>query len=567
MKKYILLFILGGFLFFTSCHDLDLNPLGEGSTENWYSTETEVRMAVNDLYKIEFWVHYTDYGDGSDDFIVRENLSGLDNGTLNGQSTYVTNVWNRQYQVIARANAVIHNSHRAIENGFSETKINLLIAEARFHRACAYAKMVPLFGDVPLVDKYIDLKEAFKMGRMDKATVMKFVYDDFDAAAAVLPLESNELRATKGAALALKARFALYMQDWDTAAKAAKAVIDLNKYKLHPNYSDFFLTETKSSDERIFTIPRSLIYKITLNTDRVKSHLSRNGGGFAEIDPSWDLLAAYTCTDGLPIDKSPLFDSHDPFKNRDPRCNMTIAPFGQEWLGYEYNPHPEVLEVMDFNTNKMVKNNDNRAIGAFASFNGLVWKKGIDALWTKDNNFKPDPDLVACRYAEVLLIYAEAKIELNQIDQSVLDAMNTVRARAYGVKMEETGKYPAFTNTGQSKLRIQLRTERRMEFAMENMRYMDLLRWKYAEIVLSRKGYGMLYPTDLLIKEITSKGEWFWPYAPVIDENGLPDFSNLEKAGKIRPVVQRGWSDRQYLWPIPTNEVLINENMKQNPGY
>lgn len=567
MKKNILLFILGGLLFFTSCHDLDLNPLGEGSTENWYSTETEVRMAVNDLYKIEFWVHYTDYGDGSDDFIVRENLSGLDNGTLNGQSTYVTNVWNRQYQVIARANAVIENSHRAIENGVSETKINLLVAEARFHRACAYAKMVPLFGDVPLVEQYMDLNEAFQIGRTDKATVMKFIYDDFDAAEAILPLESSEMRATKGAALALKARFALYMEDWDTAAKSAKAVIDLNKYKLHPSYSDFFLTETKKSDERIFTIPRSLIYKITLNTDRVKSYLSRNGGGFAEIDPSWDLLAAYTCTDGLPIDKSPLFDSHDPFKNRDPRCNMTIAPFGEEWLGYEYNPHPEVLEVMDFNANKMVPNNDNRAIGAFASFNGLVWKKGIDASWTKDNNFKPDPDLVACRYAEVLLTYAEAKIEQNQIDQSVLDAMNTVRARAYGAKMEETSKYPAFTNVGQSKLRIQLRIERRMEFAMENMRYMDLLRWKYAEIVLKRKGYGMLYPADLLIKEITSKGEWFWPYAPVIDENGLPDFSKLEADGKIRPVVQRGWSNRQYLWPIPTNEVLINENMKQNPDY
>jgi len=566
MKRSIFLYILAGLLSLSSCHKLDLNPLSKGSTETWYSSEDEVRMAINNLYSISFWAHYTEYGDSSDDFITRETLSSLENGTLSGQGSYVITLWANQYKAIARANSIIFNAHRAVTNGAPQEKINELIAEARFHRACAYAKLLPLFGDVPLVDKDLDIDAAFTNGRTDKATVTKFVYDDFDAAALVLPLKSTEQRATKGAALAFKARFALYMKDWSTAAQSAKAVMDLGIYRLHDNYGDLFLAKTKKSDERVFAIPRAILYDVVVPSSLVRSYLSRNAGGFAEIDPSWDLLAAYTCTDGLPIDKSPLFDSHDPFKNRDPRCKSTIAPFGEEWLGYEYNPHPDALMVKNFKTGKMEKNNDNRLQAPFASFNGLVWKKGIDESWLQ-NGFKTDPDLIVIRYAEVLLTYAEAKIEMGQIDQSVIDAMNTVRARAYGVDKAATSKYPAFTSTNQPELRIQLRTERRMELAKENMRYMDLLRWKYAEIVLKRKSYGMLYPSTKLISDVTSKGDWFWAFSPDIDENGLPDFSKLESAGKVQAITQRLWLDRQYLWPIPTSEIVINKNMKQNPGY
>ncbi len=545
---------------------MDLNPLSSGATENWYSSETEIEMSVNGLYRGDFWSPYNVLGDCSDDFIHRENLSSLELGTLNGQSSYVVNLWNNQYKVIARANSVLSNYQRALDKGASEQKINTLVAEARFHKACAYAKLVNAFGDVPWVDKSLTIEEAFTMGRTAKSEVIKSVYADFEAAAEVLPLKSDPVRATKGAAWAFKARFALYMGDWETAADAAKKVIDLGIYKLHDNYADFFLAKTKQSAERVFTIPRSLEYESILATSTIKSFLSRTAGGFAEINPSWELLASYTCTDGLPIDESPLFDPHDPFKNRDPRCCMTIVPFGENWLGCEYNPHPNVKQVKNYNTGKMVSNSDNRAIAQYASFNGLVWKKGIDASWL-ENGFKVDPDLVVLRYAEVLLTYAEAKIEMNEIDQSVLDAMNTVRARAYGVDKEQTDKYPAFTNVGQDKLRVQLRTERRVEFPNEYLRYHDLLRWKLAEVVMTRKVYGMLYPSSMLVSEVVNKGDWFWAFAPDIDENGLPDFSALEAAGKIIPIAQRAWTNRQYLWPIPTNEVLINENMKQNPGY
>lgn len=557
----------------SSCHELDLNPLSSGSTENWYMTETQVEMAVNELYRYDFWPEDgQQQNDWSDDYTSRRNLTSFDTGTLNGQNAWVTSLWSNQYKAISRANGVIEKSQRAIKNGASETIINRLIAEAKFHRAAAYAKLIVKFGDLPLVLTDVNIEKGLTMGRTDKNIVLKQIYKDFDEAADVLPVSyTKEQRATKGAALALKARVALIMGDWKTAATAAKAVMDMGIYKLHPNFGNLFLSTTKTSEEFIFKIPRDATYNIFLGTgnggvNAVYNDLPRNVGGWTQTNPSWELLAAFTCTDGLLIDESPLFDPHDPFKNRDPRLAETIVPFGSKFLGYEYNPHPEALTCMNYNTGEMVKNNDTRANAQYASFNGLVWKKGIDETWLQ-NGFKVSQDIIYCRYAEILLTYAEAKIELNEIDPSVPDALNAVRARAYGVDKSDKSSYPAFTSTDQKTLRHQLRVERRMELAKEHMRYTDIIRWRLAEKVLSRNTYGILYPASLCIERVTSQGDWFWAFTPEVDEDGCADFSKLEAAGKCQTLAKRSWNDRQYLWPIPTTELQINENLKPNPGY
>lgn len=569
MKKYIVGLLLTGLssYFLTSCYELDLNPLAQGSSENWYSSETEIEMALKDGYRHEFWP--LDKEEWTDDYVYRETNSSIVNGTLTGQDGSVTDLWSNQYKAIARANTILANMEKAASLGISEAKINQYTAEALFLRASRYASLISHFGDVVYVDEVIDIDEAFNIGRTPKQEIIPLVYEDFDKAAAGLPISysgSSSQRATSGAALALKARFALYMGDWKIAAEAAKACMELGIYNLYPNYSELFLSTTRNTEETIFAIPRSVADKITIGNGTVLNAISRNPGGWAAMDPSWDLLAAYTCTDGLPIDESPLFDSHDPFKNRDPRCSATIVAFGSRHLGYEYNPHPEALEVMNFNTGKMQKNNDTRANAQYASFNWLIWKKGIDETWLA-NGMDVDPDKIIIRYADVLLMYAEAKIELNEIDQSVLNAINQVRARAYGVDISATDSYPAVTETDQNKLRKILRTERRMELAYEGLRYMDLIRWRLASKALTNKSYGLLYPSSLLIEKVTSQGGWFWPSTPQIDEDGIPDFSAMESAGQIAVLSQRLWNDRQYLWPIPTKEILINENLKQNEGY
>ena len=564
MKKYGLLFI-GSLFALTACHDLDLNPLSYGSTENWYSNETEIRMAVNELYKSVFWpMDERETTDWADDFCYRETLTEFQDATLTGQSQVVSDLWSNQYKVVAYANNVILNAQRAIDNGGSGSAIRALVAEAHFHRASAYAKLSAKFGAVPLVENSIDIEQGMTMGRTDLETIQRFVYDEYDKAIEALPVSySKELRATKGAALALKARYALYMGDYETVVKATKAVMDLGVYTLHPSYRELFLQGTKNSKETIFCIPRSIEYGVYTNA---QYPLPRNLGGYGAPNPTWDLFAAYLCVDGLPIDESPLFDPHDPFKNRDPRCSASIVPFGENWLGVEYNPHPEALEVMNYKTGQMIKNNDTRANAQYASYNGLVWKKGLDES-SLGNAKRSEADRIIIRYADVLLMYAEAKIELDQIDQSVLDAMNEVRARAYGVDKSETGEYPAFTNVGQKALRKQLRMERRMEFPREGLRYMDLMRWKLMDKVMTKKVYMMLYPSSLLIEKVVREGDWFWPFAPDIDEDGLADFSKMEATGKIAVAGEKAWNDRQYLWPIPTTEIQINANMKQNPGY
>lgn len=567
MKKLIYTLLTGGLFMWTSCIDLDLNPLSQASSENWYSDETEIEMSIKDFYRDAFWP--LDNENRTDDFMNRESVYSIVAGTLNGQDGDVTTLWTNQYKSIARTNTILANKDKMLAMGISEEKVNQYMAEALFQRASCYARLVTYFGNVVYVTEVIDIDAAFQMGQTPKEEVIPLIYADYDEAIKYLPEKysgTSSQRATKGAAMAMKARFALYMGDWEVCRDAAKQCMDLGIYKLHSSYADLFLSTTKNAEESIFLLPRSIEYDVTYGNFNVMNEITRNPGGWGSYCPSWDLLASYLCTDGLPIDESPLFDPHNPFKNRDPRCTATIVEFGTRHLGFDYNPHPDAVEVMNYNTGKMQKNNDARVNAQYASYNGLVWKKGIDETWL-ENGMDVDPDKIIIRYADVLLMYAEAKIELNQIDQSVLDAINQVRARAYGVDYTQANAYPAVTTTDQQKLRSILRAERRMEFAKEGLRYMDLVRWKIAGKALSRPNYGMLYPVSLLKEKVVDKGLWFWPETPAIDEDGIPDFSAMENAGLIAPMSQRMWNDRQYLWPIPTKEILINDNLVQNPGY
>ena len=569
MKR--ILYILG-ILLLVSCHEMDLNPLAEGSTETWFSSETELVMSINDLYRDPFWPLTHRNGNGgndawTDDWMYREALTPITGATITSEwSVANTEYWLNSYKAITRCNTILSNLSRSADK-IPEQILTRYEAEVRFVRACQYARLIFYFGDVVYyTEPLTDINEAFAMGRTSKATVLPEVYKDFDFAAEHLPAtySSSALqRATKGAALGMKARTALCEGDYKTAMESAKACIDLGVYNLHPDFASLFLTSTKQSSEFILALPRSVEFKLTIT---IQDAVPRNAGGWGAWSPTWDLFSSFLCTDGLPIDESPLYNPQEPFKNRDPRCTETILEFGIPHLGYTYQPHPDTLEIMNFNTGRKQKNNDTRSNAQFASFNGLLWKKGVDITWLQ-NGWRADPAKILLRYADVLLMYAEAKIEQNSIDQSVLDAINKVRARAYGVSYTETGKYPAVTTMDQAKLRSIIRFERRMEFAFEGRRYMDIIRWRIAEKVLNLPNYGMLDPAELRTK-IVNKGLWFFPETPPIDEDGAADFSIMYNKGLIKKVTQRSFDkNRQYLWPIPAKDILINSNLEQNPNY
>lgn len=565
MKNKILqLLFLTGFIFLSSCTDLNLNPLSEGSSETWYSNESEVNMALNDLYREVFWPR--DGDDWTDDWTQRDQTTAITNGTLNGEDGTVNTWWTNSYKCIARANTILINLEKS-KDKLPQTTIDKFAAEARFVRAAQYALLISHYGDVIYFTNILNLEESFTLSKTDQKVILKAIYDDYDFAASKLPVSyssSQNLRATKGAALAMKARIALFYKDFAIARDAAKACMDLNAYELHTDYSTLFLSKTKNPKELVFGLPRSAVLNVTIPD--TKNWISRLAGGWGGVcAPSWELFCSYLCTDGLPIDESPLFDPHLPFKNRDPRCTASIVEFQTPWLGFMYQPHPDSLKVINFKTGLKVTNNDTRANAAFASFNGLMMKKAIDEDWTDD--FKAENEIFIMRYADVLLMYAEAKIELNEIDQTMLDAtINKVRARAYKVAVADKAKYPAVSGTDQVKIRKSLRIERRMEFAFENRRYEDIVRWKLAEKVLNRNIYGMLDVADLRLKVI-KPGLWFFPQTPEIDDDGAAIFEPIYNAGLIKRLAIRNYPAKQYVWPIPSKEILINSNLKQNTGY
>ncbi|WP_417359751.1 RagB/SusD family nutrient uptake outer membrane protein [Galbibacter sp.] len=566
-----------------SCTELDLVQQDAASVGSWYTTEDQFRQSVNELYRTEYWI--MDALEGwTDDVQTRSDIDQIQAGTLSSEFGHGASQWFIIYKGITRANVVAEALEK--QNGvLTDEKAKQFIGEVNFARAFFWTYLITHYGDVPFYEGELTIEESFEVGRTNKQEILQKIYEYYDIAVENLPESySGTEFATKGAAYALKARSAIYLNDFETAAAAAKECMDLGVYKLHPDFQELFLPTTKSSKEIIFKISRSKEFNVIATPITIRGMLPRTFGGYAGNQPSWPLLASFECVDGLPIDESPLFDPRNPFKNRDPRLLMTIVPFGSladgdgrtpdqgtEFLGVDFTSHPEHKQIMSYLTNKMVTNNDTRSIVQWASFNGLYWKKSLSEDW-KDYN--TDPDRIIIRYADVLLMYAEAKIELNQIDQSVLDAMNEVRDRAYA-KSQFTN--PEITTTDQSELRFKVRNERRSEFALEGLRYMDLIRWKLAVKAMSGNIYGMLNvdsnanvnvaPTGKLMDDIVEPGLWFWGLTPEIDQDGLPQFENLLNAGMARVLNKMNFPERQYLWPIPQDEILLNDNLTQNPGY
>ena len=214
-----------------------------------------------------------------------------------------------------------------------------------------------------------------------------------------------------------------------------------------------------------------------------------------------------------------------------------------------------------------MKNKDCKPGSKDCSYNGLVLRKHVDEEWIDDK--KTDAPARIIRYADVLLMYAEAKLELGEIDQSLYDAVNAVRARAYKCAVTETDKYPAITETDQTELRRIIRNERRCELAWENRRWFDLIRWRVCEECLTLPVYGL--PSNDLSKKNEETGYWPFPkdFRPVMRASSTIDITSIENFPDYftKNVEKRGFVPRQYLYPIPLGDRTVCGNLTQNPGY
>jgi hypothetical protein len=373
-----------------------------------------------------------------------------------------------------------------------------------------YSDLIHFYGDVPLILTAQTL-DSSKVSRTPKSKVLFSVLEDLDYAAENLPISysgSDVGRATKGAALAYKVRALLYNEQWADAAKAAESVIKLGVYDLFSDYEGIFEEANENNIEVIFDIQ----YMKNLSPQPWPS----SALSFAEWPtPSitLSLIDSYYMTNGLPIDNiNSGYNDQNPYVNRDPRLAASIILPGS-YMGSKI----------------FIPANDDVASGARP-------RKYADLNNSDRNNCGINTILM--RYADILLMRAEALVEANQITQEVYDLVNKVRARVNMPPIEEVEG----NGLSQSQLREIIRHERRVEFAIEGLRYSDMYRWKDTSLIHDVYGYNRLKLSDP-----SNPSSWI--------------FERTKVATRIFDS-SKGW-----LWPIPQDELQNNDNLTQNPGY
>ncbi|WP_321281732.1 RagB/SusD family nutrient uptake outer membrane protein [Marinifilum fragile] len=544
MKKNIIGLVCALLFVFAGCSEdfLERSPSDQVSSTNFFTQEKDLVYAVNAVYaSIGFNSWETTYG-YSTDLLRIENLTDnaldhhswnagfrLADGTASAYDWYVEHRWRERYRGIQRANRIFEGADGVTDIN-AEKKARLL-AEAKFLRAYFYFDLVYLFGDVPFITNSLTPDEAAESTRTAKQTILDAILADLTAAATDLPISyssDNLGRVTKGAALSLKARILLYQEKWGEAAAAAKEVMDLAVYTIYPSYQKMFTYEGINNSEVIFDLQEmhEKQWNFTL-----QNYGPNSVGGWSSGCPLQSLVDTYECTDGNTIDVSPLFDPNNPYANRDPRLTHSILYPGHDWRDGVFNSIPGATYP-----GKEIIAGDDLTDGTGGQWNktatGYNWLKYISEDDVDNGDYWNGAiHFILIRYAEVLLTYAEAKIENDDIDQSVYDAINEVRQRP-DVNM------PLIT-TGKTKeqLRTILRRERRVELAFEGLRLMDIRRWKIAENVMPGVPEGLTYTDPNSGEEVTLS----W---------GERTFN----------------PNKHYLWPIPQTEIDIS-HLEQNPGW
>ena len=557
-----------------SCNKDYLNrfPESDPNSATYYTTADQLTLAINAAYNNLSYQQdgfpYQMQLEGTSDLVWQRPTTdaqtiGLGQHTSN--TTMIRTIWTQSYIGIGRCNALLGNMIKA-KSVTTAAQYSRIEGEAKFLRAYYYGTLISLYGDVPLIVKSIPAEESY-LARTPKAEVLNAIFSDLDSAAAKLPLSYTGTdigRATKTSALAFKSRIALYNAKWDVAAAASKAVIDLGYHALYPNYRNLFMYVGENSRESILAFD----YKLTIRTNAApQNNQARNSSGFSGLIPTRALADSYECTDGLTIDKSTLYSTADPFKNRDPRMRQTLLGDGDTWFGaggitFNMTFHPDSTTCSRY-TPTFAKIPNLEVTNAFSSYSGFIMKKYLDPQDMAVPN-QSELAFMLIRYAEVLLNYAEAKIELNQIDASVLDAINLVRARGYGVAATQTTLYPAIKTTNQTELRAIVRRERKIELAGEGLRVFDIRRWNIAEKVMN----------GILFGKAMNKAIYYSLPKPALDENSSPDYTSftslLSVVGNFKIMDNpRVFKSHNLLWPIPQAELDVNKNpgFKQNPGY
>ncbi|MCX2475305.1 RagB/SusD family nutrient uptake outer membrane protein [Pedobacter sp. MC2016-05] len=551
MKKYKYIYLMmATLLVFSSCkRDEFLNriPLSDISPENFFKNENDLQLYCNQYYS-SLPVQNLVRADNNSDDKANSSINTLLNGTLNVNSA--ASLWD--FSLNRRCNFFLANYSKA---AIPEATKNIYVGETLFFRSNDFFNKVKDFGDVPYISKYVtDTTTSVLFGsRMPHKQIMDSVLRDINFAIASLPVAPSNGRIGKYAALALKARICLWEGTWRKytgagneevylrqAVTAAEEIMNSGLYRLYSTgnprtdyYNLFIQEELQNNPEAI--LPMRYLPTILMNG--VSRSIGEASDGYSK-----DFVRSFLCIDGLPTSLSPLYRGDnsldDEVQNRDPRFPQQIATRGFDFLAGDLITLPR--------------------IGTSVTSTGYQPIKGRSSSLAAWNANQSSLDFFIFRYAEILLIEAEAKAELGEATQTVIDnTINKLRARVGmpNLVISALVKDPKSVFPTLPVLLDEIRRERRIELGSSGLRLDDLRRWRAGTLINN--------PETILGMKLLPALRAQYPASQV---NGI--VVNADFYIRVYPnIAARTWNDKNYLYPIPQTQLNLNPNLKQNPGW
>ena len=565
--KAILVMALGCLTY--SC--LDLDPKDQIADGNYWQEASDFKLFANQFYgwtrDFSNSVYDAPHSDKRSDLILDKSGTNVySNGTNSiptGDNNYTDN-----YNRIRRTNILLQKA----ESYGNQSDIEQYIGEAKFFRAYCYFELLQLYGDVIITKKPLDVTDPeMKVARNDRSEVVDFMIQDLKDAAGQLPLTTAVENGRVGSEgdWAFLSRVALYEGTWqkfrgneargkellDVAAKAAKEVINSKNFSLYTpailgdsaqKYM-FILEDVKSNPAGLLKASNTE-YIFSRRHDETLNPIGKNitKECLANAQQIAQKFAAlYLCQDGLPIEKSSLYlfkvdgiIAHE-YQNRDNRMLYTLCvPGGYYWS----------------NENSRVNWTSDAADKASASIKGYSPANGsgyANQKWAAERKVQTNSegyDYPVIRYAEVLLNYAEAVYERDDAisDDDLNISLNLVRNRI-NKSMPKLSNNLVTANG--LNMREEIRRERTVELFNEGFRIDDLKRWKTAETEMPKDFLGIKWTGT----EYATK----WPNVSYAKNSD----------GYIILETGRKWESKHYLYPLPTDQLQLNPNLKQNPGW